>query len=104
MKSLDHWQFDEPHEVLWFNRHGHGPFPATVVVYANVHPSTHYPEARISFGQHGKDPKEMDFGGVLMTVPQAIEHVKQMKTAIAAVLKACPSLAVPVVSVEDLDD
>ena len=46
---------------------------------------------------------EMDFGGVIMTVDQAIEHVKHVKAAIADVLKACPSLGIPPVKFEDLD-
>jgi hypothetical protein len=88
--------------VLWFNRHGHGPFVAQVCVRANVHPSASYPNARISFGQFTAEPRDMDFGGVLLTVDQAVEIVKLLKVAIAEVTKACPSLLVPDTNVDDL--
>lgn len=88
-------QFVVLHDVAWFDRHGNGPHSvANVCVWANIHPSTHYPDQRISLGQYGQEPKEMDFGGVLMTIPQAIQLVKGLKQAIKEAVHNCPSLAI----------
>lgn len=46
-------------EVMWFNRHGHGPLRADIAVRANLSPSTFYPETRISLAQYSADPREM---------------------------------------------
>jgi hypothetical protein len=98
--DMDHRLYGRIPNVMWFNRHGMGPFTAEVCLRANVHPSLNYPEARISFGQWGTDPKEMDFGGVVMTVTQAIALVNQLKAAISDVVKACPQLALAAIKIE----
>ena len=96
--------FGHVDQVGWFNRHGNGPFVADVCVRANVHPRSTWPNARIAFGQYGAEPKEMDFGGVLLTIPQTMQVIKMLKAAVKECVRANPKLAIdPVIDVDDLD-
>lgn len=95
--------FGHVDQVSWFDRHGNGPHVADVCVRANVHPSSHYPHQRIAFGQYGMEPKEMDFGGVLMSIPQTIRVIKMLNAAVKECVRANPQLAIdPVIDVDDL--
>jgi hypothetical protein len=89
-------------QCLHFDRHGNGPLVSQVAVRANIDPNLHYPNARIYVGAWGENAGEMDFGGNGLLLADAIALVKMLKEAIADVTRACPALAVPTVSVDDL--
>ena len=85
-------EFGHLRRVMWFDSEGNGPGFTCLLVHANVHPNENYPENRISIAQHGGKGK-VGPGGLALTVGEAIELVKYLKTAIKEVVIACPTLA-----------
>jgi hypothetical protein len=83
-----------------FDRRGCGPMVCELQVRANVHPSKSWPCQRIYVGAWAKDPKEMDFGGMIMTVGEARKLRQLLAAAIAEAVKNAPHL---VQEVDDLD-